>query len=674
MAYRSVLGGSPLGLIGVRSLQNAEGLGSFNIDKARNVNVQQYNKSRGGSIIGGKKNIRAWLDVKKIPPSKDKDGKTEVPDVVNPSGSSSEQEKQYVQQTLHNDSIYDISILNIIEKLANTQGALRPTDFAYLKDLGVYPNNRLMIARRFASPPGDNIVALKTSNQRISAIATIIQWIPQDTDFLKISFGEKWEEAEADFTGVLDNLGKDLGLNNLGGIGGAAGNIIPLPGFTEILQRQFLTSLGLLEGTPGNQIPAGNPNLIKEAKRRKTIGYGDAGSGLDTGCSISFTTEYEMKFISGIDPTIVWMDIIANIGRFGTSESSTYGLSKTVAAKMNKWLANPQSLIRDVFNAIKAGIGKAIEEVKTLINNLYEAATAAATDAADKESEESDPDSESTQGTSGEEPDFSEADAIKSAGSAVLNGLGKVLSDVTTSLITKYRVRISGIVNALSGQPSCPWHITIGNPMRPAFCSGDMLCKSLNLTLGPTLGFNDLPSSIKVEFTLENARSWGLQEIMAKFNAGYLRSVDVQKSYFETSAVPENNSKDAKIFFEPSGELPGDADVYIDENGKKVKVQQAPAGTQSTASPTNTGNSATNTNNSNNSANTNTPSGSTASTNVTSPPAGATSSAGSGSQLQQTDGQTKSQGNQNSTEITPGPLQSSNRDSSDPTYGPTNRP
>jgi hypothetical protein len=35
---------------------------------------------------------------------------------------------------LHNNDIYDTSLLNIIE-LANTEAALRPSDFAYLKTL-----------------------------------------------------------------------------------------------------------------------------------------------------------------------------------------------------------------------------------------------------------------------------------------------------------------------------------------------------------------------------------------------------------------------------------------------------------------------------------------------------------------------------------------------------------
>jgi hypothetical protein len=72
--------------------------------------------------------------------------------------------------------------------------------------------------------------------------------------------------------------------------------------------------------------------------------------------------------------------------------------------------------------------------------------------------------------------------------------------------------------------PSTPWHITIGNPLRPVFCAGDMyMADNMTLKLGPNLAFNDLPSSITADFTLTNARPWGLQEILAKFNAGSLR-------------------------------------------------------------------------------------------------------------------------------------------------------
>jgi hypothetical protein len=119
----------------------------------------------------------------------------------------------------------------------------------------------------------------------------------------------------------------------------------------------------------------------------------------------------------------------------------------------------------------------------------------------------------------------------------------------------KYRVEVMGIVNALTGNPSTPWHITVGNPLRPVFCSGDMLTTEVNLKLGPILAFNDLPSSIIVEFTLTNARNWGMQEIMAKFNSGYLRTVDVQKTFFETTV---NFEKGQVKSAEPVGVMPGE--------------------------------------------------------------------------------------------------------------------
>jgi hypothetical protein len=68
--------------------------------------------------------------------------------------------------------------------------------------------------------------------------------------------------------------------------------------------------------------------------------------------------------------------------------------------------------------------------------------------------------------------------------------------------------------------------------MRPIFCSGDMYMNSdIKLNLGPTLAFNDLPSTITAEFTLVNARPWGMQEILAKFNAGSIRVSSGTKDY-----------------------------------------------------------------------------------------------------------------------------------------------
>ena len=193
MAYRSILGGSPLGIIGVRSAPTPDGYTSFNIDKSRNVRVQDYNKSAAGTLFTGKRRIRAWADIKALAPVQDlvdnKPTGEEYPDVTG--ANAVRGSEVYTQQTLHSDSVYDTSVLNIIEKLANTKGQLKPADFAYLKNVGVYPNNRLMVARRFASPTGDNIM-IKKKPTEIGSLATLITWVPEAEDFLNISFGEEW--------------------------------------------------------------------------------------------------------------------------------------------------------------------------------------------------------------------------------------------------------------------------------------------------------------------------------------------------------------------------------------------------------------------------------------------------------------------------------------------------
>ena len=575
----AILGGSPLGLIGLKSVPT-NGMSGFNAGATRNVEVAKYNRSEALSLFTGKRRLRAWPNISastaKYTP---KNPSADDPEMITPDSTglsdvyidskegpnkgklidgykSPIEPNKTGSNLLHNNDVYDTSVLNLLEKLAPTKAALRPTDFAYLKNLGVYPNNRLMIARRFVAPSGDNIMTRRGSSE-VPSIATMVSWVPENAEsFVDISFGEEWVAAKADFTGMLNSLGDDFSKTGAGKIAGAAGNVLPLPGFTEIFQRQFLEQIGLLESGASNQIPAGNPNLIKEAKVRKTVGYSEAGSGLMAKVTIKMVCEYELKFIAGIDPTIVWMDIIGMIVRFGTSEASNYGLSQAVAAKLSRWAANPYKLIEDVVSGIGDAINAAQTDLTNAVKDVYNAATVAAQDLPD-----------GTESTSGEDKKSERAVAEEvakkamDAGISLVKKLLKIGKDVIRASVMKYRVEVMGIVNALTGNPSTPWHITIGNPLRPVFCSGDMLVTEVTLKLGPILAFNDLPSSITAEFSLTNARNLGMQEIMAKFNSGYLRTVDVQKTFFETTV----NFKGGKVTSaEPVGVMPGEAKYVSD--------------------------------------------------------------------------------------------------------------
>src|SRR5574344_2974686 len=180
MPYNNViLGGSPLGIVGVRSSWGSGNTSTYNVDASRQFNVYKYNTNqrqifknanlKGNSIFTGYRYITYNREISKK-------------DMYNAS-TIGKNDSKGANIRKHNEGIYDTSVLNIVTQLAGTKAQLRPTDFAYLKNIGVYPNNRLIIARRFSMPVGDNIF-IKGANSKSDniALATLISWFKQDDD------------------------------------------------------------------------------------------------------------------------------------------------------------------------------------------------------------------------------------------------------------------------------------------------------------------------------------------------------------------------------------------------------------------------------------------------------------------------------------------------------------
>lgn len=517
------LGGSPLNLINVTSRPTKDGMSTFGGGKSRNINVNFYNagresdkaklkksgqkssKSGAFSLFTGSTLVKPWPGINTTGKA-DSDNTGLVDDYPGVS-----------KKSLHNNDVYDTSILNIVEKLSSSKSAaVRPSDFAYLKDIGNYPNNRLIICRRFPGPIGDDVYRLGTS-----PISVLIGFRAPGEDFLDLTFGEEWVEAEASFEGIVTSIGEDLfKASKLGGQGASLFEAIPLPGWTENLQRFVLEKIGIYTaGSSGRRLPAGDPNLIKEAKMRKTIANGEAGSGLSCKCEVKVEVEYEQKFISGIDPTIAYQDIIQNVLRFATSPKRDFGMDPNFGGKIKGWAANPSSLVSDIVSAFKDALKSVIDTVTKFVQSVID---------------ESKEEAEGGEKAEGADEAKAKEEASKQLGLAeklmkfVQDGF-KLVLDSLYKTIQKYEQRIKGVVSALSGLPSTPWHVTIGNPLRPIFSAGDMYTTAVTLTMGSTLMFNDLPANIKVSFSLNNARPWGLQEIMAKFNTGNIRTVNVVK-------------------------------------------------------------------------------------------------------------------------------------------------
>jgi hypothetical protein len=428
----------------------------------------------------------------------------------------------------HSDEVYNISTSNIIDKLSGYPCMkLKFADFAYCRDYGVYPNNRLVICRRFQSPMIDDLTLAGRDNGS-EPISTLISWAPDTESILSFNFGEVWVEAQASFKELLNDVGGDFKLPfKLGDVLFSGADIVPLPGFTEGLQRKILEKLGIIQQGNADIIPSGTPNLIKESKQRQLIKEDQAGSGLMGKVSVTVKCSWEQKFISGVDPTLVYYDILQTILAFGGSQAVFY-LGKrsnlgNLDSKLQDFLkpGGATRLIKAVVEAFTDALNGIITEVNKLIRKFFMG------------------DEENSGSSEAKTEDQVKADNEKTVADAQ-SAAGKVIKGFFDTVIKKYRVQALGIVTTLTGLPSTPWHVTIGNPLRPIFSSGDMLTSDVKVNLGQQLAFNDLPSYIECEFTLTSARNLGIDEIFEKLTCSGVRTSTEAPTFWNTDPEPEN--------------------------------------------------------------------------------------------------------------------------------------
>lgn len=427
---------------------------------------------------------------------------------------------------VHNDFINELSISSIIQYCKNyTAMTLDYADFAYLKHIGVYPNNRLIIARRFASGVSNDLTAVGDN-----PLATLISWADlsgDDTDFISIKYNEVFDEAEANFERVLNDIGQDLkgsqdqtGAGGLGSMASRAFDILPFPGFMEGVLSQVMKEMGLTDHGWGNS-PFGNPNIIAQARIRKTQDFKQGGSGLIGKFNVKMVVEYEQKFINGVDPTLVYFDIIQNALSFGTSDAA-FRFNSAFAEGTSDILKKLSSGdVKAVYSAVVSFVKSLMNAILNVIDDIWDAFSAA---------------------TNQNEDDWTKEEGFGGENSLTLTGVKEVfrkaISVTFGHVVAKYKIRIIGIANSMTGSPSTPWHITIGNPKKPIFSSGDMECTEVSLSLGKVLAFNDLPSTVKLEINFTSARNLGAQEIFNRFNTGRGRSYARTKLSFNEHPDP----------------------------------------------------------------------------------------------------------------------------------------
>lgn len=363
---------------------------------------------------------------------------------------------------------------------------LKYSDFAYLKKLGVYPSNRMIVARRFPVGVGDDLLSYKNS-----PLSVVPSWIEDGKNFVDITFNEVWNPVTS--VDLAGSTGKGLEGWNFKSdkvkefLDKGAG-IFTLPGFTEWLQYYLFEKIEITDQKNLKLLPTGNPNIIRKSMTRPVFESGAEFSGLNYTFTIEINNEYEIKYIDGVDPTLIYFDIISNLLSFGTSESQ-FQFDGRFSQKAREIIDNLSS---GDFNTVMQQLGDLLGGLLT---------TTAAI-----------------------------AKTVKEFVLGTLNVDGKSQTPteaLLSSQIKKYRIKFLGIINALTGSPSGIYHVTIGNPLRPLFASGDLVPEGpMKITLGSELGYNNLPTTIKFSCKLKNARPCGLQEIYKKFSPAPIRQAE----------------------------------------------------------------------------------------------------------------------------------------------------
>jgi len=486
------MGDSPLGLTNVEGVEKSETKFSSN-NKQANVDQKLVNQDpEVKSQVQTANNNRNPNSGKPTVEQNSQQTAANTTSVFNPTANThfnyrgSTDSNRYEPNRLVPNQ-HEMSVSALTEYLRGTAMELRLIDFIYLKKLGVFANNRMIVARRFGGPVEDDLF-----QTQIHPISTVVSWIDPDDEFFKIGFNELWEEHTDTIQKIfIDIIQKDLGISTDPGIS--------LPGWTTGLQFEILRALGVTNAGADN-LPEGNPNLIMETSRRRVPGDG-GGSGLKSELAITMKVEYEIKYIPGIDPSFAFHDIIANLITMGTSNSQFY-LTGGIGAGI-------QSIIE------KLRRGEFVEVVKQIIDTLITAVTTVIDKVQNLFTGNSSSDSGGEEGGNQQS-----ASATTGLITTALQSALQVGELVLQGIISKYRVKIFASIAAMTGSPNAPWHITIGNPRKPFFVSGDMVCDKVTLNFGKELGYNDLPTEITALLEFRPARNWGAQEIMRKFNSG----------------------------------------------------------------------------------------------------------------------------------------------------------
>jgi len=439
--------------------------------------------------------------------------------------------KNYLKNSVYNDTVdYKNPYIKLIETFNTTNGTpgagfrIKASDLAYLRELGVYPINRMAILRRF---PEGAFVPENLDEMKLEPISTVIGWIKPDENFGNISFNENWTITNKRFDVLLSEIiSKNTG-------GKMDSTLMAPPEFAQGLLFEFYNRSGLIDNNPEgtdwreqnyelynesikensngwgyNNIPVGDPNVLMEGPFRDP-----SQQNIQSKFTFNIETTYEQKLLGEVDPGSAMLDIIDNLYAMGTSNMKYYWSENSKTIMSAKSAVNDSTdifawwvFIKEFMVNFSQGIVSIFNDVSSKIGQLAKSALTSGT----------------TIGNFLKEP-------IKTIDNYLgdPDSLGKkFLDSIMTSTISIYRFELRGSIELMTGakDSSTPWYLTIGNPFSPWLSTNHIVVKTANIETSTEMSYQDMPTWIKVKFSCEFSRNLGRQELMRMLNNTYTRT------------------------------------------------------------------------------------------------------------------------------------------------------
>lgn len=441
----------------------------------------------------------------------------------------------------------DCTIRALVENSANGRmgrSIYNYSDFMYCKELGRVSNNYLLTLRRFPTPCADNIIFVEPDNtvetnpkdgyqMHSPDMGRMVTWLGvsgnEMGNILKYEFKMPFKEVSAEIQQVdpggdnnsagplgaflngttkqyrqymIDGRGGDLAAKYMGNLLGSS--VLPNYRGKEVISNFIggngggATYSNADWRTFRDQNRVSGPNV--DAIKKTTIRSWD---GLDFSQSITLTFDYEMRSYDGINTKAAFLDLLANIlqvtystgtfwgggyrGGMGTPQSSVFANLPIFQMARDGKLNNFGDLLNGVTNSLSSIWGQISQgegilgAIKTLGSSLFSMFTGAA-----------------------------------------LNALGRPTKVALNSL--------------LEPVPTGFWHLTIGNPMHPMMCIGNLILDNTEIEHYGPLGLDDFPTGLRVKCTLHHGKPRDTTLIENMYVLGHSRvyipmGPDIEKMY-----------------------------------------------------------------------------------------------------------------------------------------------